>query len=163
MNGKIWAGHNIEIFDNRVLKNNFQDLNLEFPKPIACIDTLKIARNLKMKEVAGNCKLETLSKHYSISKFQKHRALSDVLENIKLFQCLSTSLFLISNLQVPFSYSQPYLTTETNPFINLQSISFDSNQSHQNQENQENIENIENIENKEENQQNQQNKENQNL
>ena len=46
LNGRVWVGHNINRFDNRIIRQEFERLGRPAPQPKACIDTLPLFRKL---------------------------------------------------------------------------------------------------------------------
>ena len=80
-NDAIIIGHNIKRFDWPILENEFLRCGKIVPKPHAIIDTLEIARKLKLKKPH---KLGELCKNYGISLTNAHDAISDASATLLL-------------------------------------------------------------------------------
>ena len=81
LNDSIVIGHNIKRFDWPILENEFLRLGKTIPKPFAIIDTLEIARKLKLPRPH---KLEVLCLNYGISLTNAHDAISDASATLLL-------------------------------------------------------------------------------
>ena len=80
---KIIVAHNVD-FDYRVIKNEFQSINIKYYRDSLCtVDLSKlIFPNLK------SYKLTNLLSHFGIENENPHRANSDALGTLKLFQII---------------------------------------------------------------------------
>ncbi len=80
---KIIVAHNVD-FDYRVIKNEFQSINIKYYRDSLCtVDLSKlIFPNLK------SYKLTNLLSHFGIENENPHRANSDTLGALKLFQII---------------------------------------------------------------------------
>lgn len=81
LNGSIVIGHNIKRYDWPILENEFLRCGKEIPKPKTIIDTLEIARKLKLTKPH---KLEALCRNYGISLTNAHDAISDASATLLL-------------------------------------------------------------------------------
>ena len=81
MNGAVIVGHNIERFDWPFLKMEFTRAGALMPEPLAIIDTLTIARRLKLPR---NHKLGTLCKRFDIPLVNAHTAAADAAATLAL-------------------------------------------------------------------------------
>ena len=81
LNNAIIVGHNIKRFDWPILENEFLRCGKIVPKPLALIDTLEIARKLKL---ARPHKLEILCERYGVSLTNAHDAISDASATLLL-------------------------------------------------------------------------------
>nr|WP_302596411.1 3'-5' exonuclease [uncultured Cellulosilyticum sp.] len=88
-------GHNINLFDYRMLKAKATLLNLPFEKK--CVDTLIISR--KMLQELPSRKLGDLCIYYGISLENAHRAYDDAHATYELFR----------NLERDFKFKEPKL------------------------------------------------------
>lgn len=77
-------GHNIEVFDYRMLRVKATRLGLKLENDT--LDTLIIAR--KMLWQLPSRKLGDLCKHYGIDLLRAHRAYDDAYATFELFKCL---------------------------------------------------------------------------
>ena len=80
-NDAVIIGHNIKRFDWPILENEFLRCGKSIPKPYAIIDTLEIARKLKLTRPH---KLGSLCQHYGISLTNAHDAISDASATLLL-------------------------------------------------------------------------------
>ncbi|RDX92728.1 Protein NEN4 [Mucuna pruriens] len=96
LNGRVWAGHNIQRFDCVRIKEAFDDINRAAPVPIGIIDSLGILTD-KFGRRAGNMKMATLASYFGLGQ-QKHRSLDDVRMNLEVLKNCATVLFLESSL-----------------------------------------------------------------
>ncbi|KAL7104424.1 hypothetical protein ACP275_08G243900 [Erythranthe tilingii] len=96
LDGRIWAGHNIQRFDCVRIKESFADINMPAPVPIGIIDSLGVLTE-KFGRRAGNMKMATLASYFGLGQ-QKHRSLEDVRMNLEVLKHCATVLFLESSL-----------------------------------------------------------------
>ncbi len=81
MSEGVIVGHNIKRFDWPILENEFIRCGKKIPKPKTIIDTLEIARKLKLPRPH---KLGVLCERYGISLNNAHDALSDASATLLL-------------------------------------------------------------------------------
>ncbi|KAH6760184.1 Polynucleotidyl transferase [Perilla frutescens var. hirtella] len=98
LDGRIWAGHNIQRFDCVRIREMFADINRPAPNPAPAgiIDSLGVLRE-KFGTRAGNMKMATLATYFGLGQ-QKHRSLDDVRMNLEVMKHCATVLFLESSL-----------------------------------------------------------------
>ncbi|CAK8578831.1 unnamed protein product [Lathyrus sativus] len=96
LNGKVWAGHNIQRFDCVRIKEAFDGINRAAPVPVGIIDSLVVLTE-KFGRRAGNMKMATLASYFGLGE-QKHRSLDDVRMNLEVVKHCATVLFLESSL-----------------------------------------------------------------
>ncbi|KAH1237100.1 hypothetical protein AAZX31_08G137000 [Glycine max] len=96
LNGRVWAGHNIQRFDCVRIKEAFDDINRPAPVPVGIIDSLGVLTE-KFGRRAGNMKMATLASYFGLGQ-QKHRSLDDVRMNLEVLKHCATVLFLESSL-----------------------------------------------------------------
>lgn len=96
LNGRVWAGHNIQRFDCVRIKEAFEDINRPAPIPVGIIDSLGVLTD-KFGRRAGNMKMATLASYFGLGQ-QKHRSLEDVRMNLEVLKHCATVLFLESSL-----------------------------------------------------------------
>ncbi|XP_061345637.1 protein NEN4 [Gastrolobium bilobum] len=96
LNGRVWAGHNIQRFDCVRIKEAFEDINRPAPVPVGIIDSLGVLTE-KFGRRAGNMKMATLASYFGMGQ-QKHRSLDDVRMNLEVLKNCATVLFLESSL-----------------------------------------------------------------
>ncbi|XP_054822216.1 protein NEN4 [Prosopis cineraria] len=96
LNGRVWAGHNIQRFDCIRIKEAFDDIGRPAPIPVGIIDSLRILTE-KFGRRAGNMKMATLASYFGLGE-QKHRSLDDVRMNLEVLKHCATVLFLESSL-----------------------------------------------------------------
>ncbi|KAJ1398635.1 Ribonuclease H-like superfamily [Sesbania bispinosa] len=96
LNGRVWAGHNIQRFDCVRIKEAFEDINRPAPVPVGIIDSLGVLTE-KFGKRAGNMKMATLASYFGLGQ-QKHRSLDDVRMNLEVLKHCATVLFLESSL-----------------------------------------------------------------
>ncbi|KAL8167426.1 hypothetical protein V2J09_008925 [Rumex salicifolius] len=96
LDGRIWAGHNIQRFDCVRIKEAFADINRPPPQPAGIIDSLGVLTQ-KFGRRAGNMKMATLADYFGLGQ-QKHRSLDDVRMNLEVLKNCATVLFLESSL-----------------------------------------------------------------
>ena len=88
-NTDVCVGHNIDAFDNRMLNAACKKYRQQMPFH-RTLDTLKMARNLKLKErgVVQDYKQETLANEYCHFTYSAHRAIQDVEALFRIFEVL---------------------------------------------------------------------------
>ncbi|KAG6768415.1 hypothetical protein POTOM_027329 [Populus tomentosa] len=96
LNGRIWAGHNIQRFDCVRIKEAFAEIGKPAPVPVGMIDSLGVLTE-RFGRRAGNMKMATLAAYFGLGK-QKHRSLDDVRMNLEVLKHCATVLFLESCL-----------------------------------------------------------------
>ncbi|OMO56005.1 Exonuclease [Corchorus capsularis] len=96
LNGRIWAGHNIQRFDCVRIKEAFAEFGLPAPMPVGIIDSLGVLTE-KFGKRAGNMKMASLATYFGLGQ-QKHRSLDDVRMNLEVLKHCATVLFLESSL-----------------------------------------------------------------
>ncbi|KAF2284081.1 hypothetical protein GH714_018868 [Hevea brasiliensis] len=113
LNGRIWAGHNIQRFDCVRIKEAFADIGKPAPVPVGMIDSLGVL-NEKFGRRAGNLKMATLAAYFGLGQ-QKHRSLDDVRMNLEVLKHCATVLFLESTLPTLLNgkWNNPPITTRS--------------------------------------------------
>ncbi|GER47602.1 polynucleotidyl transferase [Striga asiatica] len=96
LDGRIWAGHNIQRFDCVRIKEAFDRANRPSPRPAGIIDSLRVLTQ-KFGRRAGNMKMATLADYFGLGQ-QKHRSLEDVRMNLEVLKYCATVLLLESSL-----------------------------------------------------------------
>ncbi|XP_042495665.1 protein NEN4-like [Macadamia integrifolia] len=96
LNGRVWAGHNIQRFDCARIKEAFAEIGQPAPVPVGKIDSLGILKQ-KFGKRAGDMKMATLAAYFGLGE-QKHRSLEDVRMNLEILKHCATVLFLESTL-----------------------------------------------------------------
>ncbi|CAI9290770.1 unnamed protein product [Lactuca saligna] len=96
LNGRIWAGHNIQRFDCVRIKAAFEEIGRPAPEPVALIDSLWVLSE-KFGKRAGNMKMASLASYFGLGE-QKHRSLDDARMNLEVLKHCATVLFLESSL-----------------------------------------------------------------
>ncbi|ONK62755.1 uncharacterized protein A4U43_C07F7800 [Asparagus officinalis] len=96
LNGRVWAGHNIQRFDCHRIKEAFADIGRPAPEPIGVIDSLSVLGQ-GFGRRAGDLKMATLASYFGLGR-QKHRSLDDVRMNLEVLKHCATVLFLESSL-----------------------------------------------------------------
>ncbi|XVF17202.1 hypothetical protein REPUB_Repub10bG0098800 [Reevesia pubescens] len=96
LNGRIWAGHNIQRFDCVRIKEAFADIGKPAPVSVGIIDSLGVLTE-KFGRRAGNMKMASLATYFGLGQ-QKHRSLDDVRMNLEVLKHCATVLFLESSL-----------------------------------------------------------------
>jgi DNA polymerase III epsilon subunit-like protein len=81
MDGAVIVGHNVERFDWAFLKMEFARVGAVMPQPLAIIDTLTIAKRLKLPR---DHKLGTLCKRFDIPLVNAHTAAADAAATLSL-------------------------------------------------------------------------------
>ncbi|KAL1536699.1 protein NEN4-like [Salvia divinorum] len=120
LDGRIWAGHNIQRFDCVRIKEMFADINKPAPSPAGIIDSLGVLRE-KFGRRAGNMKMATLADYFGLGE-QKHRSLDDVRMNLEVLKHCATVLFLESSLPPSalnwqWQKSSPNVTTRSKSLL----------------------------------------------
>ncbi|CAK9165905.1 unnamed protein product [Ilex paraguariensis] len=120
MDGRIWAGHNIQRFDCVRIKEAFAEIGRPAPVPVGLIDSLGVLTQ-KFGRRAGNMKMATLAAYFGIGK-QKHRSLEDVRMNLEVLKHCATVLFLESTLPSLLIkgkfHNSPSVTTRSRSALN---------------------------------------------
>ncbi|KAK4430595.1 protein NEN4 [Sesamum alatum] len=96
LDGRIWAGHNIQRFDCVRIREAFAEINRPAPVPVGIIDSLGVLTQ-KFGKRAGNMKMATLADYFGLGQ-QKHRSLEDVRMNLEVLKHCATVLLLESSL-----------------------------------------------------------------
>ncbi|XP_010921282.1 protein NEN4-like isoform X1 [Elaeis guineensis] len=96
LNGRVWAGHNIQRFDCPRIREAFADIGRPAPEPIGMIDSLAVL-NRGFGKRAGDLKMATLASYFGLGQ-QKHRSLDDVRMNLEVLKHCATVLLLESSL-----------------------------------------------------------------
>ncbi|KAJ6733528.1 PROTEIN NEN4 [Salix koriyanagi] len=96
LNGRVWAGHNIQRFDCVRIKEAFTEIGRPAPVPVGMIDSLGVLTE-RFGRRAGNMKMATLAAYFGLGQ-QKHRSLDDVRMNLEVMKHCATVLFLESSL-----------------------------------------------------------------
>lgn len=92
LNGRIWAGHNINKFDVPHINKAFKKIDRAAPVPFSTIDTLPLLQGTFGKR-AGNLRLDSLGSYFGLGK-ERHRSLEDIKMNIEILKSCSTVMFL---------------------------------------------------------------------
>ncbi|XP_021274653.1 protein NEN4 [Herrania umbratica] len=114
LNGKVWAGHNIQRFDCVRLKEAFAEIGRPAPVSVGIIDSLGVLTE-KFGRRAGNMKMATLASYFGLGQ-QKHRSLDDVRMNLEVLKHCATVLFLEASLPSISNgswHSPPTITTRS--------------------------------------------------
>ncbi|KAF3975622.1 hypothetical protein CMV_001130 [Castanea mollissima] len=96
LNGRVWAGHNIQRFDCIRIKEAFAEIGRPAPEPVGMIDSLGVLTE-KFGRRSGNMKMASLATYFGLGR-QKHRSLDDVRMNLEVLKHCATVLFLESSL-----------------------------------------------------------------
>ncbi|EEF47833.1 protein NEN1 [Ricinus communis] len=114
LNGRIWAGHNIQRFDCVRIREAFAEIGRQPPENKGIIDTLALLTH-KFGRRAGDMKMASLATYFGLGK-QTHRSLDDVRMNLEVLKYCATVLFLESSLPDAFpekSWVSPNATTRS--------------------------------------------------
>ncbi|XP_042491767.1 protein NEN4-like [Macadamia integrifolia] len=103
LNGRVWAGHNIQRFDCPRIKEAFADIGRPPPVPVGMIDSLGVLSQ-KFGRRAGDMKMATLAAYFGLGQ-QKHRSLEDVRMNLEVIKHCATVLFLESSIPAVLAYN----------------------------------------------------------
>ncbi|GMH05913.1 hypothetical protein Nepgr_007753 [Nepenthes gracilis] len=95
LNGRVWAGHNIQRFDCLRIKESFAEIGQTAPQPVGLIDSLGVLTE-KFGRRAGNMKMATLADYFGLGQ-QKHRSLDDARMNLEVIKHCAAVLFLESS------------------------------------------------------------------
>ncbi|MCL7028062.1 hypothetical protein MKW94_008593 [Papaver nudicaule] len=120
LDGRVWAGHNIQRFDSVRIKEAFADIGRPPPVPVGMIDSLGVLSQ-KFGKRAGNMKMASLADYFGLGQ-QKHRSLADVRMNLEVLKHCATVLFLESmlpNLLISSSRGFPTVTTRSRSSNNI--------------------------------------------
>ncbi|XP_050224779.1 protein NEN1 [Mercurialis annua] len=114
LDGRIWAGHNIQRFDCVRIREAFAEIGRPPPESKGIIDTLALLTQ-KFGRRAGDMKMASLANYFGLGK-QTHRSLDDVRMNLEVLKYCATVLFLESSLPDAFpekSWISPNATTRS--------------------------------------------------
>ncbi|KAL3513146.1 hypothetical protein ACH5RR_025863 [Cinchona calisaya] len=114
LHGRIWAGHNILVFDCARIREAFAEINRPAPEPKGTIDSLTLLTQ-RFGRRAGDMKMATLATYFGIGP-QTHRSLDDVRMNLEVLKYCATVLFLESslpNILTENSWVPPNATTRS--------------------------------------------------
>jgi DNA polymerase III epsilon subunit-like protein len=84
LDGRVWCGHNVRMFDNVVLLRHFKQLRIAPPRAAACLDTLELSRTLerlargRVASWPTRHSLAHLCAFHGIRNSAAHRARGDV-------------------------------------------------------------------------------------
>ncbi|KAL3347311.1 hypothetical protein AABB24_021140 [Solanum stoloniferum] len=132
LDGKIWAGHNIQRFDSVKIKEAFDGINWPSPEYRHLIDSLPLLKKWFGKR-ARNMKLDSLATYFRFED-QVHRSLDDVRMNLEVIKHCGSVLFLESifpgifpqaswispnEVSIPYIYAIPASFYDGNPKIRV--------------------------------------------
>jgi DNA polymerase III epsilon subunit-like protein len=95
MNGKVWAGYNIEQFDIPKITAAFAQIGQPAPVAHSVIDAYPLLTKTFGKR-AGDMKLASLMRHFEMGT-EAHRALDDARQTVEVLKRCSMLLFLEEN------------------------------------------------------------------
>uniref|UniRef100_A0A0D9XJJ9 Exonuclease domain-containing protein n=1 Tax=Leersia perrieri TaxID=77586 RepID=A0A0D9XJJ9_9ORYZ len=98
LHGRIWAGHNIKIFDSNIIREAFYEIGRPPPESREMIDTYPLLRQ-QFGRRAGDMKMASLADYFGLGH-QIHRSLVDVRMNIDVLKCCATVLFLPDDVSI---------------------------------------------------------------
>lgn len=104
LDGRVWAGHNIQRFDCPRIREAFADIGRPAPEPVGVIDSLNVLTH-EFGRRAGDLKMATLASYFGIGK-QKHRYIHTV--HLKS-ACLDHACLLISRACLLISRAYIYI------------------------------------------------------
>uniref|UniRef100_A0A0D9XJJ8 Exonuclease domain-containing protein n=1 Tax=Leersia perrieri TaxID=77586 RepID=A0A0D9XJJ8_9ORYZ len=84
LHGRIWAGHNIKIFDSNIIREAFYEIGRPPPESREMIDTYPLLRQ-QFGRRAGDMKMASLADYFGLGH-QIHRSLVDVRMNIDVLK-----------------------------------------------------------------------------
>uniref|UniRef100_A0A0E0KXF3 Exonuclease domain-containing protein n=1 Tax=Oryza punctata TaxID=4537 RepID=A0A0E0KXF3_ORYPU len=96
LDGRVWAGHNIQRFDCHRIREAFAGIGRHPPEPMAIVDSLNVLAQ-EFGRRAGDLKMATLASYFGIGK-QRHRSLDDARMNLEVLKHCATVLLLESTL-----------------------------------------------------------------
>ncbi|KAF2928674.1 hypothetical protein DAI22_05g001500 [Oryza sativa Japonica Group] len=96
LDGRVWAGHNIQRFDCHRIREAFAAIGRAAPEPVAIVDSLNVLAH-DFGRRAGDLKMATLASYFGIGK-QSHRSLDDARMNLEVLKRCATLLLLESTL-----------------------------------------------------------------
>ncbi|KAH3766331.1 protein NEN1 [Pelomyxa schiedti] len=105
LHGRIWAGHNIEKFDNPIIFDEFKKLKREPPQPIGVIDTLPLLRKIFSTHV-DNMKMNTLGKYFDLGD-EEHRGEADARMTLQVLKNCCTTVVLEQHFSTTPSGTSP--------------------------------------------------------
>ncbi|MQL92617.1 hypothetical protein Taro_025236 [Colocasia esculenta] len=92
LDGRVWAGHNVEAFDSARIREAFAGVGMAAPQPSGFIDSLPLLRR-KFGRRTTDMQMATLATHFGLGR-QLHRCLDDVRMNIEILKCCGMLLLL---------------------------------------------------------------------
>ncbi|EEF47832.1 exonuclease, putative [Ricinus communis] len=109
LNGRLWAGHNVQKFDSVKIREAFAEIGRQPPVPKGVIDTWELLTH-KFGRRAGDMKMASLATYFGLGK-QTHRSLDDVRMNVDVLKCCATVLLLVTILPYAFVVTNVGSTT----------------------------------------------------